>query len=352
MNRQFPQDDTPESLEGTAAHWVLAEMLDNRNCIEGTPAPNRELITGEMLDGAELACDVIRERTKLMAAQHHVEETVSIPVHPQIKDCFGTPDFWAYSMGKAHLEIVDYKFGNGFVDEWFNPQGLLYMLGILESIKAQISNPMLVTVSFTIVQPRCFYRGLPVRTHCYIVKDAAEHLVRLQEAALAAMQPQPMATTNPECDHCPGRHACSALQQASYRDAEISNNRLPVILSPSAAALELRMLKRAWERMGARIDGLEQQTIANIQAGKAVHHYHIEHGKGRAQWTIPSEMVIAIGNALGKDLSKVTAITPSQAKKLIDADVISAYSVINPGSARLIPENNADAAKVFGGEMK
>jgi hypothetical protein len=27
MNQLYPQPDTPESLEGNAAHWVFAEML-------------------------------------------------------------------------------------------------------------------------------------------------------------------------------------------------------------------------------------------------------------------------------------------------------------------------------------
>ena len=55
MNAAYPQDDTPESLEGTAAHWVLANMLDERCSTpkEGELAPNGIMVTGEMLDGAE-----------------------------------------------------------------------------------------------------------------------------------------------------------------------------------------------------------------------------------------------------------------------------------------------------------
>lgn len=345
MNAKFPQDDSPESMEGTAAHWVLSEMLAGRIHKENESAPNGIIVTGEMLDGAELACETIWQRPSL--GQWHIEEQVSISsVHP---DCFGTPDLWAFTVGNAHLEIIDYKYGHGFVDEYFNPQGLLYMLGILETVKAQVINPLLVTVSFTIVQPRCFYRGAPVRTHSYVVRDAADHLIKLQRAALEAYVPNPVARTNVECDHCPGRHACDALQEAAYSDAEFATDRQPHDLTPQAAALELRMLERALERLGARVDGLRELTAANIRAGARVSHYSLESGRGRQQWTTTPEQIITIGQLLGKDLSKPGVITPVQAKKIgVDESVISAYSSIIPGSLKLIPQNNDHARRVFG----
>lgn len=350
MNARYPQSDSPESMEGTAAHWVLSEMLAGRIHKEGESAPNGIIVTGEMLDGAELAYDTVRWRipNSTYSTEHlHIEEQVAISsVHP---DCFGTPDVWAFNIRNAHLEIIDYKYGHGFVDEYFTPQGLLYMLGILETVKAQVINPLLVTVGFTIVQPRCFYRGAPVRTHSYVVRDAADHLIKLQRAALEAYVPNPVARTNVECDHCPGRHACDALQEATYTDAEFATDRQPHDLTPQAAALELRMLERALERLGARVDGLRELTAANIRAGARVSHYSLESGRGRQQWTATPEQIITIGQMLGKDLSKPGVITPVQAKKIgVDESVISAYSSIIPGSLRLIPQNNTDARRVFG----
>lgn len=346
MNQKFPQADTEESLEGTAAHWVLAEMVSGRICKEGELSPNGVMVTGEMLDGAELAFDTVNQRVSIRERAQgalHIEETVNIPIHPE---CFGTPDIWAYNIGAAHLEIIDYKYGHGFVDEYFNPQGLLYMAGIVEQLNS--INPLLITVSFTIVQPRCFYRGAPVRTHNYTVQEAAEHLLKLQRAAQAAMSPFPLATTNDECEHCPGRHACDPLQEGAYEAAQFASDRLPHDLSPEAASLELRMMQTRYKLLGARITGLEELTLGNLRAGKRVPHHRVEHGRGRRQWTASPEQIITIGRLLGKDLSKVTAITPSQAEKYIDASVISAYCVNTPGAAKLVPENNAQVARVFG----
>lgn len=364
MNQRYPQDDTTESLEGTAAHWVFAEQLNERFPAAGTSAPNGVIVTEEMIEGADLFCSTVDERCT--HGNMHIEEQVRIPLFSQAhegsgdpsnrgysrtphgEECYGTPDLWSYRMGTRHLEIVDYKFGHGFVDEYFNPQGLLYMLGILDYLKVQIINPLLVTVSFTIVQPRCFHRGAPVRTHSYVVRDAALHLIALERAGDAALGPKPEARTNVECDHCPGRHACSALQEAAYSDAEFASDRQPHDLTPAAASLELRMLERAYERLGARVDGLRELTLANLRSGKRVPHHSLESGKGRRQWNVSTEQVITIGKMLGKDLSKVTAITPVQAEKIIDTTVINSYSQIIPGAAKLVAENNSKVSRIFG----
>lgn len=344
MNQQFPQDDSPESIEGTAAHWVVTEMLEGRIPTEGAIAPNGVSIGGEMLDGADLVCETVGRR--LPVAQLHLEETLSIPaIHA---DCFGTPDVWAFNAGKCHLEVIDYKFGHGFVDEYFNLQGLLYALGIIEKLKNSPAMDLArLTVSFTVVQPRCYYRGEPVRTHTYTIAEAGEYIEALRAAALMAYQPQPMAITGDQCSLCPGRHACPTLQKAAYSDAAHADNRQPHTLSPQAAALELRMLERALVTLGARVDGLRELTLANIRLGEHIPYYRAEAGKGKLQWNVPDEQILILGKMLGKDLSKVTVITPNQAKKYIDGNVITEYSQQIPGSVKLVPENNSTARRVF-----
>ena len=153
MNARYPESNTTSSEEGTAAHWVLADRLDRTdNFKEGQLTPNGIAVTDEMIQGAEMVREVID--ACIPHLDLHVEETVTIPaIHP---DCFGTPDVWAYDAVTTDLHIIDYKFGHGFVDEYRDPQGLLLHVGIIGGLPL-----ILTTVSFTIVQPRCFYRGQP-----------------------------------------------------------------------------------------------------------------------------------------------------------------------------------------------
>ena len=343
MNERYPDANTAESEEGTAAHWVMAKTLAGEDVAEDSLAPNGQAVTGEMIDGAEL---ILESMARLWSAASlvgdwHIEETVSIPaIHP---DCFGTPDIWAYDEAARHLYIIDYKFGHRFVDEYWNPQGLLYMAGIIGQVPS-----IPETLSFTIVQPRCFYRGDPVRTHTYKIADATPHLVKLREAAERATHPTPTAITGPHCEHCPGRHACPTLQRAAYSDAETSTDQQPVELSPQSAALELRMLERALARLTARVDGLREQTLAALKSGKHVPHYKLESGRGRAAWTITPEEVIKLGKKHKKPLSLPKVLTPGQAKKLfVDESIISGYTTIIPGAVKLVESTDSEANRVF-----
>lgn len=352
MNQRYPREASAEAAEGTAAHWAAWEILAGRECKEGAAAPNGQIITEEMLDGADLLVEQIRLRMR-GKMKLNIEETITIPFG---EGNFGTPDVWGVTLeGISHIEIIDYKFGHRFVDEWWNPQGLCYLAGIVEilcdewKIGPGALDQMGVTVSFTVVQPRCFYKGKPVRTHTFKLIEAREHFNKLANMAEAATVAAPVATTNTHCIDCPGRHACPALQLAAYSDAEVSNARSPVDLTPEAAALELRFLSRSLDRLEARVDGLKELVIANLRAGKGVPYYRLEPGYGRKSWIIPDGQVLAIGQLYGKDLSKTDVITPTQAKKIgIHESIIDANSFTPSTTLKLVAENPADARKVFG----
>ena len=353
MNQAYPQPDTPESLEGNAAHWVFAEMLARRPVSEGMQAPNGVFITDEMVEGGELVVDTVRARMPVdRFGQPRVEEAVAIPcIHPQ---CWGTPDIWAFSASPLVLEVIDYKFGHRFVDEYENDQGVAYIAGIVDVLSAVFGeDPGLfdqrLKVNFTVIQPRCFYKGSPVRTWSVMASDLRGHINQLTMAADIALAPNPPAVTNPECRDCPGRHACPALQQAAYYDAEFAVKSSPVELPPAAASLELKMLERSLERLQARVEGMRETVAAYIRQGHSVPWHRAEQGYGRQQWTMPVDQVLAMGSLMGVDLSKPGVLTPKQAiKSGVDEAVIKAYSITPLGSLKLISNNPADARRVFG----
>jgi hypothetical protein len=339
MNSKYPEANTTASEEGTAAHWVLSEILAGRTPVENTLTPNGVAVTQEMLEGAVLVQDTM-DNEFVWGDPTHIEETVNIPtISP---DCFGTPDVWQHDVCYSHLRIIDYKFGHGYVDEYWNPQGLLYMAGIIATL------PTIPTqVSFTIVQPRCYYKQ-PVRTHTYYINHAGPYLRALREAAERATLPTPTATTGPQCKHCPGRHACPTLQRAASLDSETSTDQQPVDLTPSAAAVELRMLERALLRLEARVTGLRELTTANIRGGAHVPHYKLEPGRSSLKWTVPDAEVIKLGKKLKVPLSLPKIVTPTQAKKLLlDDSIIAKYADIIPGALKLVESSNSDANKVF-----
>lgn len=351
MNQAYPKDDTPESMEGNAAHWVFAEMLAGRQVTEGMQAPNGVYVTDEMIEGAELVVDTVRARIPA-GVPLYVEQPVAIArIHPQ---CWGTPDIWAAILQAATLEVIDYKFGHRFVDEYENDQGVAYTAGILDHLAETLGKApglldQAIKVNFTVIQPRCYYKGAPVRTWSVQASDLRAHINILSNAAAVALAPNPPAVTNSECQDCPGRHACPALQQAAYHDAEFAVKSSPVELPPVAASLELRMLERAYERLGARVEGLREAVATHIRQGHSVPYHRAEQGYGRQQWTMPVDQVLAMGQLMGVDLSKPGVKTPKQAQKAgVDEAVIKAYSITPLGQIKLVSDNPADARRVFG----
>lgn len=337
MNSRYPQDDTEESKEGTAAHWVAWGVHAGQEMREGMVAPNGVIVTLEMLEGAEM---LVAEINKLKDPK--IEQTVIIPrVHA---NCFGTPDIWDFDLVTKILTVIDYKFGHRYVDEYENEQIINYVAGILEDLEA---SEMDITVNSIIVQPRCFYKGKPIRTWTFKATAIRGIVNDLHRAAQNALVADPVATTNSECGDCSGRHACSVFQKAIYSDMEMSGRSVPFDLPPAAASLELALLERAAERMKGRITGLQQLVEANAKAGLPTPWHALEPAYGRAKWTLPDEQIIAIGQMYKKDLSKPGVITPNQAVKLgVDEAVIKAYSSVS-SSMKLVPFDPKNISRIF-----
>lgn len=349
MNHLYPKPDTPETLEGNAAHWVFSEMLEGRGVCEGLVAPNGVVVTEEMIEGAELVVETVAARIP-QGVTINIERPVSLKT---VNDhCWGTPDIWSFDGGV--IELLDYKFGHRFVDEFENDQCILYAHGIVDYLAELHNVPPGVfdqhcRVNITIIQPRCFYKGASVRTWSISAADLRGHINKLSAAATVALSPNPPAITNSECIDCPGRHACPALQKAAYSDAEFAVQSPPVDLSPDAASLELKMLERSLDRLQSRVEGLREVVTGHIRVGKFVPWHRVEQGYGRQQWSLPVDDVLAMGELLGVDLSKRGVKTPKQALNSgVDEAVIKAYSNTPMGSLKLVPDNPADARRVFG----
>jgi len=312
------------------------------------------VVTKEMLDGAELLVEVVRKLlydANMVSAT--VEEKLKIPaIHTDL--CFGTPDVWFYVPHTGVLEVIDYKFGHRFVDEFENDQLVTYYAGILDQLVTFTGKPaglldQHTRVNLTVIQPRCYYRGQPVRTWSVMGSDLRGQINKLKHAAELATQPNPVAVTNKACIECPGRHACATLQRGAYGDAELAGAGDIVELDSRNASLELHLLERAQNRLESRITGLQEYLLVKAKSGDAIPFHKLEQSIGRPSWTAPVDQILALGQLMNIDLSKPGVLTPGQAKKAgIDDSVIKAYSVTTPGAIKLVSDNPANARRVFG----
>lgn len=347
LEAAYPEpEDSPASMEGTAAHWVVQMLLQGTPVALGSQAPNGVTVTGEMLEGAELVQeDIAASLGRNWQDTLFVEKRIQIPrVHPTAN--WGTPDYFAWSReGPDVLRIWDYKFGHGIVEAFENWQMLDYAIGILGD--AYAPDTML---EFIIIQPRAHHRDGPVRRWRIKAGDIGPYFLRLQRAALDATSPNPRPSPDPEaCKNCKGRHACEGLQRAAYVAADQGGQFGALDLSPEALGLELRTLARSQALLNARVSGLEAQAAALIKQGKRVPFWMMESTAGRLTWTKPTAEVLLLGQMLGKDFAKpLEPITPTQAKKLGLPDALAdAYAARPAGAVKLVPDDGGKARLTF-----
>lgn len=346
MEALYPQvDDSPASREGTAAHWAASETLSGRIVDSGQIAENGVMLTDEMIDAADMYVDEVRK----VALAPVVEERVDISyIH---NDCWGTPDAWC--MRANELYLWDFKYGHRFVDVFENWQLIEYAAGILDKLGVDGIADQHITVVMTIVQPRCYVGGSPVRSWSLRASDLRGYFNAARMFEAKAMSDDAQLTVSPECRDCSARHACPALQQASYADMNIATEAVPFDLPPQALGTELRYIQSAIDTLTSRATSLEEQALSMIRQGKSVPHFTAQHGSGRERWVKPEPEVIAMGELMGVKLGVTKLITPKQAIKAgMPEAVIKSFTETPRGELKLIPDDGTNARKIFGSLTK
>ena len=342
MATQFPQrEDSAASMEGTAAHWVAAEVMYGRRVLVDTIAPNGICVTDEMIEGAELYYE------SFTVPPQFIESAISCKIiHPQ---CYGTPD--AYSVSDGCIYVTDYKFGHAYVDAFENWQGVAYLAGVLD-MHPQFDDDTM-RFSFTIVQPRCFSRAGSVRRWEGFVRDLKPLIEQLKMAAHLAMSDSAALVVGEHCTHyCSAIHSCPAAQREMGVGFHLSTAVLPSPMQPAEMAIILRRIEFARALLKSMADGVTEEAMALMRSGGTVPGFGMEAGRGKLAWSKPVEEVLALGDMFGVELAKDGAITPTQAaakfKKIgIDTSVITEYSSHQSGALKLVQTDESVLRSVF-----
>lgn len=347
LSELYPEtEESEESKEGTAAHWAAAELLEGRQIDVGLIAPNGVMITDEMVEGADMYVAEIRSSdAEFVGFSVHVEERVEIDTIHTL--CWGTPDAWRFK--PTRLKVWDYKFGHRYVDVFENEQLIEYAAGILKKVGINGITDGFTDVDFTIVQPRCYVGGAPIRRWTVKAVDLRGYFNKMRMVEEAAMKPDAPTVVNEHCRDCAGRHACRASQRAAYDAMALADTNIPFNLSNEALGAELRFIDKAIANLQARQTGLAEQATALLRSGKQVPFYKLEQSYGRERWSVPDAQMLALGQMLNLPLSVPKLITPKQAIKAgLDPNLAAAYYETPRGELKLKPDDGSQARKIFG----
>lgn len=354
-----PEGDTQSAMEGQAAHWAAEEMLysfikPDRSIITGSDivgkkAPNDVEITDEMFQGArEYVNDILQTADQCGGLQKlHVEERVNIPrIHAE---CYGYPDCWLFDDKTGVLYVWDFKFGRRTVEIVNNWQFIAYVCGILDQLTG--GNGLAdqhINVVATVVQPRNWHILGTTRRWKFKGSDIRAEVNVLIDKCNEAISGDATFISGDHCYKCPVRYKCSAYQNAAYNACDLIDSMGEINEMPAdQMAVEIRLLSKAKDRLDGRLEALQAEAEAKLLSGQTVKGLVMQNGRGSTVWTETNEFVIDLGNMYNVDLRKSGVKTPTQAKSLIDPEVIKAYSETKKGAAKLTLEENTFAHYVF-----
>lgn len=332
LEEKYPSIESPSAQEGTAAHWVLSDLLSKHLMTHVDAfAPNGVMVTGEMIHGAMLAEAFIRSLTGA-PLREGIEEVLDISfIHPE---CWGTCDYWC--VDENNLHVVDYKFGHRIIEPFENWQLIAYAAGILH-----LPGVTAKTIHLHIVQPRAYHpTGKSIRTWKIEFPQLQIYWDKLRRAELFAMQPNAPLKPSTQCQFCSARHACDALQRRTlaHLDSDVYSGEHE--LTPEQLGNELRMLLRAQGLLDSRITGLQQQALSLIKQGQRVNWFRAEQTQGREKWKKSVEEITTLGELWGLKLAKpAECITPKQAVEIgLPRDIMAEYSETQSGEIKLLED--------------
>jgi hypothetical protein len=183
MERHFPDAATEYSAEGTRAHTMASECIEQRitveqwldNChraiildayaVEGTTHETVEALLArfdedhpvDMQDHVQEYVSYVLDHIEKVEAfgsefiLHGVEQRVNFS--RWVPEGFGTADFWCYFIRDGIADVIDYKHGKGvLVHVEDNEQTMLYSLGVWEALQKLGMTPKQFRI--TVYQPR------------------------------------------------------------------------------------------------------------------------------------------------------------------------------------------------------
>lgn len=344
LEARYPETEkTEDQLAGRASHWAASELLRGADVAIGQVTPGDTVLDEEMIDGATMYADDVRA-----VPNHYVEYPIMVPViQGDAKPLPAVIDAWA--LNAYVLDIWEYKFGHGYVEEFENWQLIGYAMALRD--KLRLSDDTLYTVRFHVVQPRAHHRNGHKRVWEVNLGALRALFNKYEQAVHEARGPNPRCNPGAWCRDCRGRSACEAITAATYVGMDDSGTTLPLELDARATGLELQRVDRALMLLEARKTGLEQQAMHMItRSGQRVPGFDVATSVGRARWNMPDPDVVMIGQMLGVPLAKPQqAVTPEQARKAgMSEELVKQYSFRPNGGPKLVRDDGKALRRAFG----
>lgn len=361
---QHPDRETEQTREGTAAHWVMAEVLLNWRDNRGGPrtcdgyvgqiAPNGVLIDDKMAEGAQVMVEEVLGVCERYAALHLllVEYRVYMPgIHNQN---WGTLDCSLFLQHLGLMFIWDYKHGHREAPAVDNFQMADYLNGLCNLHQIDGAAEQRIRFVSRIVQPYCYYATGPVREWSGLLSDLRGVWNQLSYKAHEAFT-NPTLTTGIWCRDCSARGTCTAARKAGYNLIDLVNEPYEMDeMGGADLAVERAILRDGLAVGEARLEAIEDELQHRIKNGETDSGLTVETTYGRWNWNVDVAQARALASQFGIDITVDAIKTPTQTvaaapKELRPhlKEVMKQMTRRSAGSLTLVPADESRTARAF-----
>lgn len=332
LSKDAPEQKSGAAAEeGTLAHSLMEEALlsgansvyefENNPCVDLTDHYPTDMIKhvdgfvryvrGQMKKGFELL----------------VEERVYLDfIHPT--EAFGTVDV-AIIEPFGVLHIIDFKYGQGYVNHRDNTQMMYYALGIAHKLQYDVEE-----VRTTIYQPRGANETDPnkiARTDSFSVEKLKNFSKVLKTAVDVAEKIKKSGKYKPEhlnagswCKFCPAKIVCPQITKSALETAKLD---FSSVVQPSPKSLTSDQVKAILDRsayLELWIKEVKKYAEEQIRAGKKIAGWGLVPTKPQRVWR--DEWTVKMITRNFPDLVKKELVTPAQAEKILKKKVTENFA--------------------------
>ncbi|MCA9339695.1 MAG: DUF2800 domain-containing protein [Candidatus Saccharibacteria bacterium] len=345
--------ESPYAKEGTLAHLVASEILENHFFTMGDRYTIPHNVTPEMMEAVKIYIDYIKKvanDAEAIIEDGHVLIEHKFSLESIYPGLFGTADAVVYFPKEKKLLVADYKHGAGIaVDVEDNLQLQYYALGALISTGLPCDE-----VEVAVIQPRC--GGEPIRKWSFKSSKLIDFAADLEADAHATRDPDAALNPGKHCRFCPAAATkCPAIKDRAQSLAKVEfKNTLAYDPDKLAEALSNLPAIEAW------VKRVREFAYAEAMAGRAPSGWKIVAKRGTRKWIKTEEEIVSyMKRATLKDESEFyerKLKSPTQMlllvnKKLSDKirpmmqTVVSGYSLVPESDKR--PAAEVDPKSVF-----
>lgn len=378
LSEGIPDKSSSYSRLGTAAHSLAEKCLETGkhplDLIDEEIVIEDEVFTvdEDMAQSVAVYVDHIREQLKPGV---ELEIECRLDLSHVIEDSFGSGDALIYDPATKHLQIKDYKHGQGVaVEPEENEQLLTYAVGAIK----RYDNRQVDKVTLTVIQPRKPHARGPIRSWETDPWTLVEFQERLREGAELVDEAtynygrtgdghwrDLYLTPGDHCTFCKAAPTCPALRERAYELAKAEFSEAGEVVTPTVTDMdsnELAKVLKNVETLKIWLRRVEEFAHAEAVAGRPPTGYKLVAKRATRRWRDAEEAAAGIKIQFDLEDSDIYAApkmkTPAQVEKIVGKkkfELLSELTVKESSGSVLAPYDDprpvvrVSAEEEFGG---